>query len=186
MMQFTKAMATVESGVNTIKDDLLPPVAEAAGQARDAAIRLEGRVTSLEGKKHTCISDRRITKQEQKVAGLYEWKKYLLAIAIPVVLTIAGAAGKAIYDSGSQSKTIETNTNQIAENGDDIDSLDETLRAIRIEVKALPANVSREVKQDVKNGHTKQKTLRELEAKLTPSKRRALRKLAREAGIDDW
>lgn len=62
------AVTRIESAVDTIKDDLLPPVSKAAQEARDGVFKLNGRVTALENDEHKCVDELRQQRQDNDIA----------------------------------------------------------------------------------------------------------------------
>lgn len=65
------AVTRVEEKIDTVKDDLLPPVAKAASEARDGFLRIEGRVRNLEDQDapiHECTEQSRQQRQDNDIA----------------------------------------------------------------------------------------------------------------------
>lgn len=201
-MGLTKAVVRIEEGVTTIREDLLPPVAEAAGQARDGVIKLEGwskdlsrRVKALEGAPpppHECSQDdrldahdRKITGQEKEISGLSKWRTWLAAIAIPVVITLGGAAGKAINDSATTRAAVNTNTKAITTLSE---ARERDRDAIIQEVKAVPAKVQQvatEADDERSLRESQDPPLSEIKEQMTERQRRRLEAILREAGLDE-
>lgn len=71
LVAWSKTVVRIESGVNTIKDDLLPPVARDSREARDGVMQLNGRVTALESRSdHECTELDRQARQDTDIADL--------------------------------------------------------------------------------------------------------------------
>jgi hypothetical protein len=115
LLAISTKLTELNAGVSFIKDDLLPPVATAANEARDGVQKLTGwnrdivrRVDKLE----VCESEQdqkldthsgAITSQEKEVAGLSKWRWWVMGIAVTLGLFAAGLAGRALLAQGEAS-----------------------------------------------------------------------------------
>lgn len=127
------AVVRIETAVSTIKDDLLPPVAKAAQEARDGVLKLNGRVTALENTEHECVDEERQRRQDNdiaetrvKAAGISKLVWWLMGIAIVVG---GSAMGFAMVTRGD---TSEART-QLR----DLDGIDEKVVEHSVKIQAL-------------------------------------------------
>jgi hypothetical protein len=162
ILDLTKIVARMEGKVDTIKDDLLPPVSVAAGEARDGVLVLTNRVEQLEQAPdpvYECTRDEEIAALEQlagehgetlatndeRVAGITKSKSWLARILIPLTLAAAGAAATAIDRSATVRERAATNAEAIERHEETIKALRSDDAAGRREiieaVEAVPAKV---------------------------------------------
>lgn len=204
LLGLTKAVTRIEAGVETIRVDLLPPVAQAASEARDGVIKLDGwtkdltrRIKVLETTppptpSHECHQDERldghdraISGQEKELAGLTKWRTWLAAILIPLTLTAAGSGAKAINDAATVRTRVDVNTETITKLSE---ARERDRDAIIREVKAVPAKVQAVAatdREDREDQEAADPSITDVKAKMTDRQRRRLDQLLLEAGIDD-
>lgn len=195
LLGLARSVAQIEGGVESIRRDLLPPVAKAAGRARDGVVRLEGsteelarRVGRLESSPpppHDCHQEsvlrghgETLTGQEKELAGLTRWRTYLATILVPLLLALLGAGGKAVYDAAMTKAQVEETSREVQENSATLRKLTVTVtqdrETILQELRAVPAQVEA-AREDM--------TLTETRARLSDSQRRRLDRILREASI---
>jgi hypothetical protein len=162
IVALTRTVARVETKVDTIKDDLLPPVAKAAGEARDGVLGLSARVETLEtapAPVHPCekkdeieaLEDstighgKALATQGEKVGALSRWRTYLAAILVPLTLAAATAGATAIDRSATNRERAASNAQAIERHEAMIKALERSHAAGRREiiraVEAVPAKV---------------------------------------------
>ncbi len=157
------SVARIEERVTTICDDLIPPVARAAGEARDRAILLTERqaatterVEKLEGvpavsQPCTMVKEHaeRLSASERDVAGLSRWRWFLMSA---VVIVITGAIAWSA-DSATEMATVQASSRESAEklktHASQLKSLEaQRRRDIEVVVRTLE-NVPTQVKQAI-------------------------------------
>lgn len=195
LLGLARSVAQIEGGVESIRRDLLPPVAEAAGRARDGVVRLEsnteelarrvGKLESSPPPPHDCYQEdllrghgEALTGQEKELAGLTRWRTYLATILVPLLLAILGAGAKAVYDAAMTKAEVAETSRGVQENTQALRQLSVTVtqdrETILRELREVPAQVEA-AREDP--------TLTETRARLSDSQRRRLDRILREASI---
>ena len=149
------AVTRIESTLGIIKNDLLPPVSEAAKEARDGVLTLSGRVRALEEADppdHECTESSRQARQDNDIAevrtrtaniGRLVW--WLMGIAVVVG---GSAISFAIYTKSTSTENatrIQSYERDLVRHEDEIKAIEEAQRKDRElylkEIRALPVKV---------------------------------------------
>lgn len=166
-------LTKVASGVDSIKNDLLPPVATASGEARDGMIRLTSashdltrRIKNLESRPpppHVCEQAEAIrehsgliTAQERQLAGLTRWRWWAMGAVLTIGLFAAGLAGRALLAQGEAGTDRTELRRDVERHESSIDAIakgrTEDREAIIREVKTIPIQVQQAMPQpDIHN-----------------------------------
>lgn len=207
LLALTQAVTATREGVKNVTSKL-EEVAKDARKASDGVITLTGwskditrRVGSLESlpeahclhedilsehdsrldntEKTTIDHGKAITAHEKEMAGLTTWRTWLTTIAATVIMAVAGAAGKAIWDTATSRATITQNT-------EDIDELEKARIADRDAiiraVKAVPTQVEQRIPAAAPS-KSNGVDIEEVSSKLRPYQRRQLKQLLEQAGV---
>lgn len=130
------AVVQVQRDVSTIKDDLLPPVSEAAKEARDGVFVLRGRVTALEGAplpSHDCHESSRQMRQDTDIAetrtkaesiGRLVW--WMLAVSVAICSAAMGFALSSTVSAATAKARLE-----------DLGNVDEDVVRHSVQIQAL-------------------------------------------------
>jgi hypothetical protein len=130
------AVTRIEGAVSTIKDVMLPPVADAAKEARDGVLTLNGRVTALESKpppEYSCSQLERQQQQDTEIAETRE-KASGLSRLIWWFFAIAGVAASAAIGFAITSTVFSSSAQEQLE---DLDGLDTEVAKHGVKIKAL-------------------------------------------------
>lgn len=154
------AVVSMQRDVSTIKDDLLPPVSEAAKEARDGVFVLQGRVTALEDApipSHSCQEGTRQMRQDTDIAetrtktesiGRLVW--WMLAVATALCSAAMGFALSSTVSAATTKARLEDLGNvdeDVVRHSVQIQALERAQAADRElylnQVKQLPAQVEK-------------------------------------------
>lgn len=158
------AVTRIESSVDTIKNDLLPPVAGAAFEARDGVLRLNGRVTAIEGKpapEHECEEKNRQTRQDNDIAearvktqstSKLVW--WLIGIAVVVGGSAISFAILSRTTAAENSMRLESHSGDITRHEREIDALQKAQQRDRETYLREMRDLPRQVKQAAQSAPT--------------------------------
>jgi hypothetical protein len=151
LLSISTKLTEVATGVDNLCTTQLPPIAKAAGEARDGVIELRGwqrdtvrRVEVLEA----CEDEQNgkldahsgaLTAQEKEVAGLSKWRWWVMGITVTATLFAATLAGRALLAQGEASSD-RTGLRR------DVDRHEGGIKAIREGADANRDEIIREVK----------------------------------------
>jgi hypothetical protein len=202
----TSAITGTRENMKAIKDTL-QDVAKDARKASDGVIQLTSwskdfnrRINSLEqAPTQHCLKEaelvehegrlndserisrahgEKITAVEKEQAGLTKWRTWLTTLSATVILAIAGAAGKAIWDTATAKATI-------TQNAEDIKELEKARRedreAIIRAVNGVPSRVQKVIL--VPSSEPNKVDIVEVNKKLHPYQQRQLKRLLEQAGM---
>lgn len=117
-----------------------------------------------------------ITAMEIEQAGLSKWRSWLTSIFVVVITSLAGVAGKAIWDTATARAEIKQNTETLKR----IEEKRQTDRDKLFDaVQAVPSKIQQSLPQV-----EEKTTIIELESKLNKTERRQLQRLIKKAGIE--
>lgn len=157
IIELNKSISEIKVGMDIMKNDILPAIANDARTASDTVLILkesnknnEQEISDNKGKIDTFTKS--ITKQERDTAGLSKWRTYLATIIIPIALTALGLAGKAIGDAATANAERESQKEDIDDlkkiHREDINDLKTSqarnIRYILHEVKIIAKNLKDE------------------------------------------
>jgi len=157
MNKVSTAVIRMEGKIDTVKDDLLPPVAVDAKEARDGVMRLNGRVTALEDAdpSHECFEQGRQLRQDTDLAEVKERSKgaskllwWVLGVSVLVGSAAVGFAISTSVDASTvrtQVEDLDGVDDQVTRHDVQIESLQkaqaEDRKVFLSEVRALPMKV---------------------------------------------
>lgn len=136
----------------------------------------EGRLN--ESERTSRVHGEKIIAVEKEQAGLTKWRTWLTTLAATVILAIAGATGKAIWDTATAKATI-------VQNAEDIKELERARRedreAIIRAVNGVPSRVQKVVLTP--SSEPNKVDISEVNKKLQPYQKRQLKRILEQAGI---
>ena len=155
LAEMYEAIARIDVGVSFIKEDLLPPVASAAREARDGMLQLKekDKVTRIRLKNlenapplsHTCDKEGAISANEQDIAGLSKWRWWLMSGIIGVALFAVTCGINAARDMATLQSQDAAMQNNVKRHEAEIEAIEKARAADRDkiihEVRAVPVNV---------------------------------------------
>jgi len=172
LVALTKAVASIETKVDTIKDEQLPPVAAAAQAARDGVIELKGwnrdivrRVEGLESAPappHACAQESTIREHSkvlsghgERLSGLSRWRWWIAVASVTLGLAAASAAGSALWTT-AQAETERTEVRRDVDRHEEhIEAIERAYKADRVELLDAVGQVPRRVKKILPAGPAK-------------------------------
>lgn len=166
LMKISEKLTAVATGVDSIKNDLFPPVVKAAGEARDGVIELKGwnrdisrRVDGLENEPppiHECKQERtirdhngNITAHEREIAGLSKWRWWLMGIVTVAVISGTSWAISSARDITQVQADVRSNDRIDIRQEEHIEALENGQRRMRDEVIKEVRQVPTKVKQEL-------------------------------------
>ena len=156
--KMSTTIVRIDSAVSTIKNDLLPPVAEAAKKAEDGVIRLEEkqkvnqqRLKSLEVSDHdgpcevVLAHSEAISSHDQAIAGLSKWRWWIMGSIVTAVIIAGGWAVSSSNDLTAVRTEARSHTETLKRHDASILSLEKQrqrdLERIVESVNAVPEKV---------------------------------------------
>ena len=204
LMAVTATLVRVDQNVKSIKNDLLPPVAADAREARDKAraawAQIKEHKQDDDAHEHPCVEGDRQERQDDaiadmrpKVAGLDKWRWWLMGI---MVLGVSSAFGFALLTRATATENatrVESHGQDLTRHEREIDTLEKSQQADREtylrEVRGIPNATARKVQATPAKAPATETVDRAVEdLPLRPHERRQLRELidrARDRGNGD-
>jgi len=162
----SNTVVKIESAVETIKDDLLPPVAEAAKVAKEGVIRLEekqkvnqkrlGALESANPSDHDPCEmviehGKAISAQERELAGLSKWRWWLMGIIVTAIVIAGGWATRSSNELTAVRTTATSHSEALKRHDASIEALEKQrqrdLEKIVEGINAVPTKVRAAVPQ---------------------------------------
>lgn len=178
----------IRKDVRTIKNDLLPPVTEAAREARDGVVRLEGRVTALERTPdgHPCEEKERQGAQDRAIATTSKLAWWIVGIfavfvgsGVSFALATRGEVAETAVRVETHAKTLDAQAQRLEALRD---AQDRDRNLILKEVRAIPEKINGEPARDDDDDVVVAKAVQRL--KLSPTQRIELSKILSEPERD--
>jgi hypothetical protein len=170
LSKLSTSVIRMEGKIDTVKDDLLPPVSRAAQEARDGVLKLNGRVTTLEKTEHECVDEERQRRQDNdiaetrvKAAGISKLVWWLMGIAIVVggsVMGFAMATRSDTSEARTQLRDLDGIDDKVVENSVKIQSLEKAQAEDRATYLRTVKSIPNEVEQVARS---REPTLEEIE-----------------------
>jgi hypothetical protein len=195
LLSITSSVARIESCVNSIREDVLPPVADSAKKASEGVIALKSttdelgrRVGDLEQDTHSCINEERLVEHGQSIskygvilAELERRRIWIAGVLVTIALALFGITFKTIWDVSAANSLLHHNGKTIISNTNKIRTVDERTKEDREqiinEIRLLPnkVKINHIIKPDNHNIDS---------SNLTRGEKRQLRKLLRKTNSE--
>lgn len=198
--ELIRTVTRIETKVDAIKDDVIPPLTQAAGEARDGVLVLaqkqkvnQARLASLEDWKapprEPCemviAHNGKITAQERELAGLSRWRWYVMGAALSIGLFAASVGGRALWSVSAAEAQQQSVRRDVTNNNSAIKTIRAKNQAdhdaVLGEVKAVPERLRKVLDDSFPQRRSNFDDILNSES-LSPRERRVLRDVLRRAG----
>jgi len=159
-VEMYEAIARIDAGVTSIKEDLLPPVTKAANEAKVGVVQLRERDKVTRARLKTLETapppihapcelineaSQKVSAQDRDIAGLSKWRWWLMGLIATAVIIGGGWA----VSSASDMATVQTQSTGIRSDVDRHEGSIKAIEAARVEdrdkiisaVRAVPGKV---------------------------------------------
>lgn len=186
-------IAQIKQGIDSLKNDILPPIARAAEKASKGVIELNvwkdevgRRITSIEENPpiHECTSSEQINKNsrditghEKEIAGLTKWRSYLATSSVALIICCIGIIANCSSQSSDARVAQATTATKLESNTREIQALKVSQEAVKQEILQEIRSLAPETTD--RDGEL----VKQIRSKMSPRQQRRLKALLRESGI---